>query len=54
MHKCPWCDQEIEDEIHQAWVDDYPVNFDLECPECGEKIEIDVEAEPIFYAHKKD
>lgn len=51
---CPYCDKEIETAIHQEWVGgDYLTNFDFECPECGETMEIDVEMEPVFLTHKK-
>lgn len=50
---CPYCDEEIEAAIHQEWVGDYLTNFDFECPNCKKTMEIDVEAEPVFFAHKK-
>jgi Zn ribbon nucleic-acid-binding protein len=51
---CPHCDDEIENQIQQDWVGDYLEHFDYECPKCGREMKIDVESEPIFYAHKKD
>ena len=50
---CPYCDEEIEAAIHNDWVGDYyTFNDDFECPMCGENLEIEVEQEPVFYAHK--
>lgn len=52
---CPYCDEEIEEAIYQAWHGDYwTVKDDFECPKCGKEMEIDVEIEPIFLAHRKD
>jgi len=51
---CPYCRMEIGGFIRQHWTGDYLPDFDLECPECGNKMEIDVESVPVFYAHKKD
>ena len=53
MAICPYCNKEIEDAIHHEWVGDSVMNFDLECPECGKTMEIDVEMDPVFLIHKK-
>ena len=51
---CPYCDEEIENEIYKDWVGDYwTFNDDFECPKCGKDLEIDVDQEPVFYPHKK-
>ena len=52
---CPYCNAEIEEGIHCAWAGDYWDHCDdFECPKCKKILEIDVEAEPVFYAHKID
>jgi hypothetical protein len=51
---CPYCDAEIEDQIHMEWVGDYLTIFDFECPTCSKEIEIEVEMCPDFVCHKKD
>jgi len=51
---CPYCDEEIENDIHKDWVGDYwTVSDDFECPKCEKELEIDVEQEPVFIARKK-
>ena len=50
---CPYCDQEIEDDIHKDWVGDYwEYADDFKCPNCQKILEIDVEMEPVFVVHK--
>lgn len=49
---CPYCDELIDKQVYQEWMDDYPTIFDFECPKCGKELRIDVEMEPIFNATK--
>jgi predicted RNA-binding Zn-ribbon protein involved in translation (DUF1610 family) len=65
---CPYCNEEIEwAAIHREWAKNNVMwanmqrewagssvmCFDFECPECGKMMEIDVERDPVFLAHKK-
>lgn len=50
---CPYCDEEIEDQIYQQWVGDYLNIFDFKCPKCNKELEIDVTAVPEFHVEKK-
>jgi len=52
---CPYCDKDIEEEIMREWQGDYwDYTDDFECPKCGKELEIDVESEPVFHAHKRE
>ena len=52
---CPYCKEEIEEAIHREWHGHYWTHKDdFQCPICGKEIEIDVEQEPFFLAHRKD
>ena len=51
---CPYCDEEIEDAIHNEWIGDYIEDFDFKCPKCGETLEINVEQQPYFHANKPE
>ena len=52
---CPYCDEEIEDVIMDAWSGDYWTEVkDFECPKCGEEMRIEVEMVPDFTTIKTD
>lgn len=51
--QCPYCDEDIDNEIYRDWAGDYPTIFDFECPNCGKEMEVEVEMEPYFVCHEK-
>jgi len=52
---CPYCDEEIESEIYDAWTGDYWESYnDFDCPWCGKFIKIVVEMIPDFSTSKNN
>lgn len=48
---CIYCDEDIGWEVYQEWADSNFIDNFI-CPKCGGEMEIDVEMEPTFHAHK--
>ncbi len=50
---CPYCEEDIASEVscHSDW--DEP-SFNMECPHCGKKLQIDVQVEEYSYEACKD
>jgi len=50
---CPFCEEDIREEMDAAFIaHEYKIYFDHECSKCGNKIEVEVESLPLFFAHK--
>ncbi|MDO9463800.1 MAG: hypothetical protein Q7J67_00625 [bacterium] len=50
---CPFCNDEIKEEILLEWVEGFPVDFEFVCPTCGESLKITLERGPVFSVKKK-
>jgi len=47
---CPWCNEDINNAIYKEWWEgrDCAVDYETECPSCGQPIQVDITAVPEF------
>lgn len=59
MVKCPYCEEDIKNEVSRNWYIEgnhyieYESTWNMQCPKCNKQLIIDVEVNPIFTAKKK-
>ena len=46
---CPYCNAKIKEFLKEYWYDKKgPVLFKIQCPECGETMDVVVQGQPSF------
>lgn len=53
LNECPFCHEDIEQELLDSWVGDKYSDFVFECPKCNASFRVDVELEPFFWCSKQ-
>ncbi|MGA2263193.1 MAG: hypothetical protein ABSH28_17390 [Acidobacteriota bacterium] len=50
--ECPKCRYNLECACHEAWRQHHEDSFEIECPNCGVKLAIEVEMTPDFWCRE--
>ena len=53
--RCPHCNKSIDGALHGIWTDhDYMTDFVFECPECKQRVQMNVHSVPEFELEKAE